>query len=70
MANPLYSQLNSGVSNNPMLNRLLEFKKTVNGNPQEIVQNMLNSGKITQAQINQYAQQANQLYNTLGKFIK
>lgn len=69
MPNELFSQLGGGL-NNPMLNRLLEFKKTINGNPQEIVQNMLNSGKITQSQINQYAQQANQIYNVLGKFIK
>lgn len=69
MPNELYNRLGGGL-NNPMLNRLLEFKKTVNGNPQEIVQNMLNSGKITQAQINQYAQQANQIYDAFGKFIK
>lgn len=69
MPNELFNQLGGGF-NNPMLNRLLEFKKTINGNPQEIVQNMLNSGKITQAQFNQYAQQANQIYRAIGKFIK
>ena len=36
MPNELFNQLGGGF-NNPMLNRLLEFKKTVNGNPQEIV---------------------------------
>ena len=65
MANPLYNQL-GGTSANPMLQRLTEFKKTINGNPQQIVQNMLNSGKITQTQINQYAQQANEIYKALG----
>lgn len=66
MANPLYNQLGGVPNNNPMLQRLMDFKRTFNGNPQQIVQNMLNSGKISQAQINQYAQQANEIYKALG----
>lgn len=66
MANPLYNQLGGVPNNNPMLQRLIDFKRTFNGNPQQIVQNMLNSGKISQAQINQYAQQANEIYKALG----
>jgi hypothetical protein len=65
MANPLYNQL-GGTSSNPMLQRLMEFKKTINGNPQQIVQNMLNSGKVSQAQMNQYVQQANEIYKAFG----
>ena len=68
MANPLYNQL-GGTAPNPMLQRLMEFKRTFNGNPQQIVQNMLNSGKISQAQINQYAQQANEIYKQLKDFM-
>ena len=64
MANPLYNQL--GMSNNPMLQRIMDFKKTINGNPQQIVQNMLNSGKVSQMQMNQYIQQANEIYKALG----
>ncbi len=69
MANPLYQQL-GGVGNNPMLQQIIEFKKNFNGNPQQIVQNMISSGRISQAQVNQYAQQANQIYKAIGKFIK
>lgn len=65
MANPLYNQL-GGTSTNPMLQRLAEFKKTINGNPQQIVQNMLNSGKVSQAQMNRYVQQANEIYKAFG----
>lgn len=65
MANPLYNQL-GGTASNPMLQRLMEFKKTINGNPQQIVQNMLNSGKISQAQMNRYVQQANEIYKALN----
>lgn len=65
MANPLYNQL-GGTASNPMLQRLAEFKKTINGNPQQIVQNMLNSGKVSQAQMNRYVQQANEIYKALN----
>lgn len=64
MANPLYNQLKP--TSNPMLQKLTEFKKTINGNPQQIVQNMLNSGKVSQTQMNQYIQQANEIYKALG----
>lgn len=66
MANPLFNQLGGVPSNNPMLQRLMEFKKTINGNPQQMVQNMLNSGRVSQAQMNQYVQQANEIYKAFG----
>ena len=67
MANPLYQQLNATPApNNNMMQQFLEFKKTFNGNPQQIIQNMLNSGKLTQDQLNQYVQQANQLYKQMN----
>lgn len=67
--NPLYQQLGNNNQNNPMLQQFLQFRKNFNGNPQQIVQNMLNSGKITQAQVNQCAQKANQLYEQLKPFM-
>ena len=69
MANPFFQQMGGNVPANPMLQQFLNFKKNFNGNPQQIVQNMLNSGKITQAQVNQYAQQANRLYEQLKPFM-
>ena len=65
MPNPLYNQLGGTNANNPMLNRLIQFKKTFSGDPKQMVQNMLNSGRISQAQLNQYAQQANEIYKML-----
>lgn len=65
MPNPLYNQLGGTNANNPMLNRLIQFKKTFSGDPKQMVQSMLNSGRITQAQLNQYAQQANEIYKML-----
>lgn len=68
MANPLYNQL-AGKSSNPMLQRLMQFKKMINGDPQQIVQNMISSGRISQAQVNQYAQQANEIYKQFKDFM-
>lgn len=65
MPNPLYNQLGGTNQNNPMLNRLIQFKKTFSGDPKQMVQSMLNSGRISQAQLNQYAQQANEIYKML-----
>lgn len=62
MANPLFNQLNPS-SGNPMLKQLLQFRNGFTGNPQQMIQGMLNSGRISQAQLNQYAQQANQIYS-------
>ena len=53
MGNPIFQQIFGNVPTNPMLQQFLNFKKNFNGNPQQIVQNMLNSGKITQDQYNQ-----------------
>ena len=69
MANPIYQKLGNKAPTNPMLQQFLQFRKNFNGNPQQIVQNMLNSGKITQAQVNQCAQKANQLYEQLKPFM-
>ena len=64
MPNPLYNELNTG-SVNPMFNRIKQFQSMVKGDPKQIIQNMLNTGKISQAQLNQYAQQANEIYKIL-----
>ena len=65
MPNPLYSQLGQSQQN-PMLQRLIQFKQQFSGDPQQMVQNMINSGRISQNQVNQYAQQANEIYRALG----
>jgi len=60
--NPLYSQMN----NNNLLQRFMQFKQTFRGDPQAQVQQLLNSGKITQDQYNQAVQTAQQLSRMLG----
>lgn len=60
--NPLYSQMN----NNNLLQRFMQFKQTFRGDPQAQVQQLLNSGKVTQDQYNQAVQTAQQLSRMLG----
>ena len=69
MPNPFYQQLGNKTPANPMVQQFLQFKKNLNGNPQQIVQNMINSGKVSQSQVNQCAQKANQLFEQLKPFM-
>ena len=62
--NPLYNQLNGG-SVNPLLSRIKQFKQTFSGDPKQMVQRMLDTGKVSQAQMNQYIQQANEIYKMM-----
>ena len=58
--NPVYQQYGKQQPND-ILTRFQQFKQQFSGDPQKIVQEMLNSGKITQEQVNQAAQMANQM---------
>lgn len=64
MSNPLFNQY-GGNNMMQMVRQFEQFKQTLNGNPKEIVMNMLNSGQISQAQLNQAQQMANQLRGIL-----
>jgi hypothetical protein len=62
MENPLFGQF-GGNQNNPMSQFMGEFKRlqqTV-ANPRKVVEDLLQSGKMTQQQFNQLSQMANQL---------
>jgi hypothetical protein len=51
---------------NPMLQKFNQFRQMFKGDPQQQVQQMLNSGKISQAQYNQAVQMANQMAQMMG----
>lgn len=62
--NPLFSLLNQNTGaagQNGFMGRFQAFKQAFQGNPQEQVQRLLNSGRITQEQYNRAAQMANEL---------
>lgn len=64
--NPLYQQMNNNQNGNNVLQRFNQFRQNFKGDPQQQIQQMLNSGRITQQQYNNAVQMANQLM----KFIK
>ena len=56
MANPLYNQYKQPINDNglsQLMEQAKQMRKTFNGNPQQVVQNLLNSGQMSQAQYNQ-----------------
>lgn len=69
MSNTLFNQLGGNAPMNPMLQQLMQFRKSFNGNPQQMVQSLMNSGRISQDQVNQYAQQANEIYKQMKDLI-
>lgn len=63
MANPLFNAL-GGQQMNPMAQLVADAKRlqqTMNGNPKQMVEELVKSGKMSQDQFNQYAQIANQV---------
>ena len=61
--NPLYGQMNQ----NNILQRFQQFQRMFKGDPQKQVQELLNSGRVSQAQYNQAVQMAQQFSRMLGK---
>lgn len=69
MSNPLFNALGGGMpqGNGPMqmIQQFMQFKQSFKGDPKAEVQKMLQSGKITQQQLNQVQQMAGQFQNML-----
>lgn len=69
MNNPIYEELNRKSEINQssdFLTRFNQFRRSFAGNPQEQVQALLSSGKVSQAQYNRAVQIANQLRKIMG----
>lgn len=58
--NPLYNDMNQGNQNN-LMQRFQQFRQNFKGDPQQQVQQLLNSGRVSQADYNRAVQLANQL---------
>ena len=74
MANQLFNML-GGKSNLPgpfsnmqnLMSRLNQFRQSFQGDPKQQVQQLLNSGKMSQNQYNQLSQMATQIQEMLTK---
>ena len=76
MPNPFFNQFGTRMvpqNNTPfgnlanILNRFNQFKSTFQGDPKQKVQELLNSGQMTEQQFNQLSQLANQFQSLVGK---
>ena len=65
MSNPIYGLLN-GQQNN-LLTQFQQFKQSFKGDPNQTINQMLQSGKVTQEQVNRATQIANQMKGMLPK---
>ena len=69
MSNPLFNALGGGMpqGNGPMqmIQQFMQFKQNFKGKPKAEVEKMLQSGRISQQQLNQVQQMAGQFQNLL-----
>ena len=69
MSNPLFQQLNNGINgNNPfaMIQKFNEFRQNFTGDPKQMVQQLLQSGRMSQEQF----QQLSQIASEFQKLVK
>lgn len=72
MTNPIFQQMQGGPAPAPtnglqaVIQRFQQFQQTFKGDPRQQVQNLLNSGKVSQTQYNQAVQMAQQLQRMMG----
>lgn len=60
MSNNIFKMLQGSTQNN-ILQQFNQMRQTFSGNPQQMVENMLRSGQLSQSAFNQIAQQATEL---------
>lgn len=69
MSNPLYNMFGNQAPNIGKMGNIIQqfqqFKNTFQGDPKQYVQNLLNSGKVSQAQYNQAVMMAQQFQRML-----
>lgn len=61
--NPLFNLL--GTNANPMIKQFMQFKQSFKGDAREQVQQLLDSGQISQEQYNKAVEMANQLQSMM-----
>lgn len=70
MANSLFNALGPAGPNmggmGGLIQQFQQFRRTFSGDPRAQVQQMLNSGKVTQAQYDRAVQMANQLQGMMN----
>lgn len=67
--NPLFQMMNPNGMNgmNGLMQRFIQFRQMFQGDPRAQVQQLLNSGKVSQDDYNRAVQMAQQLQRMMGK---
>ena len=67
MSNPLFGMMGGNQPQmSGLMQRFQQFRQMFRGDPQQQVQQLLNSGKVSQQQYNQAVQMAQQLQKMIG----
>ena len=67
MSKPLFGMMGGNQPQmNGLMQRFQQFKQAFTGDPKQRVQDLLNSGRISQQQYNQAVQMAQQLQRMMG----
>lgn len=67
MSNPLFNMMGGGQMPGGIMQRFQQFKQMFRGDPRTQIQQLMNSGRVSQGQYNQAVQMANQFRQMLGK---
>ena len=67
--NPLFQMMNPNGMNgmNGLMQRFMQFRQMFQGDPRAQVQQLLNSGKVSQDDYNRAVQMAQQIQRMMGK---
>ena len=66
MSNPLYTMMQQQMPMNGIMQKFQQFQQMFRGDPRQKVQELLNSGKVSQQQYNQAVQMAQQFQRMMG----
>lgn len=69
--NPILSMVSSNMlNNNPIVRQFIQFANSFQGDPNQKIQELLQSGKVTQADVQRATAQAKQLEPIVRMFLK
>lgn len=66
MNNPLFGMMQNMNPMGGLMQRFQQFQQMFRGDPKQQIQQMLNSGRVSQAQYNNAVQMAQQLQRMMG----
>ena len=67
MSNPLFQMMGGQGPMNGLMQRFQQFQQMFRGDPKQQIQQLMNSGRVSQEQYNQAVQMARQFRQMLGR---